>query len=208
MNGILDDLVWQKFIDGDTASFKSIMEKHFRTLFHYGLKIIKNEELVKDTIQELFFTLWRRKENLSKEVNIKAYLLSSLRRSLCRKIHALDKFKKFADYENKQVAFDFEVSVEQRYITSESNRLLAVTLGKYIADLPKRQKEVIYLKFYVNLEREDIAEVMGISVQTVSNIFQMALKNLRENMKKSNSSETYFLTLLPLLTIFSEILLN
>jgi RNA polymerase sigma factor (sigma-70 family) len=45
--------------------------------------------------------------------------------------------------------------------------------------LPKRQKEIIYLKFFENLGREEIADIMQISPQAVSNLLQKALKNLR-----------------------------
>ncbi len=50
-----------------------------------------------------------------------------------------------------------------------------------LENLPKRQREVIYLKFFEGLNRDQIAEVMGINDQSVSNLLQMAIKQLKAN---------------------------
>jgi RNA polymerase sigma factor (sigma-70 family) len=208
MNATQDNSIWQNFVDGDITALNILMEKYFRFLFNYGTKICKNEELVKDTVQELFIKLWNRKEHLSREVNIKAYLITSLRRSLYRKIQSLEKFESFTDYDNELLPFDLEISVEQKFINNEFNKLLAFKLAKYTQLLPKRQKEVLYLKFMQNLSREEIAQVMDISLQTVSNICQMALKNLRDQLQKSNHSKNYFYSITPLLPLLLEFFIN
>lgn len=205
MNSTQNDGVWQNFVDGDISALKFLMETHFKMLFNYGMKIIKDEELVKDTVQELFIKLWNRKEHLCREINIKAYLITSLRRSLYRKIQSLNKFESFTDYDNELLPFDFEISVEQMFINNESNKLIALKLARFVMLLPKRQKEVLYLKFMQNLNRDEIAGVMNISLQTVSNIYQIALKNLRVQLEKSNHSRNYFYNFAPVLPLLLSI---
>jgi DNA-directed RNA polymerase specialized sigma24 family protein len=48
-----------------------------------------------------------------------------------------------------------------------------------VARLSKRQQEVIYLRFYGDIEIEEIAEIMHLNRQSVYNLLHDALKELR-----------------------------
>lgn len=177
--------LWRLFITGDKVAFKNLMEQYFRQLFHYGTKFSDDEELIKDTIQELFIVLWERRENLSADVNPKAYLISSLRRALHRKIQSQNKFVQYSELKDNINYFNFEVSVEDGIIENEFTRDRAKKIAENITALPERQKEVVYLKFFEEMSRDEISETMGISPQTVSNMLQLALKKLRTEMVAS-----------------------
>ncbi len=170
---------WKTFIEGNKTSFGELMKVFYRPLFNYGYKFLKDEELVKDTIQELFIRLWSSRERLSADVNPKAYLFASLRRALYRKIQSQSKPVLLFVNEDDAGAFDLEVSAEQRIISNEANVRIAKTIAANLSRLPTRQKEVVYLKFFHNFNRNDISNAMGISRQTVSNLLQIALKKLR-----------------------------
>ncbi len=170
---------WKTFIEGNKTSFGELMKIFYRPLFNYGNKFLKDEELVKDTIQELFIRIWSSKERLSADVNPKAYLFASLRRALYRKIQAQSKTVLLFDGEDGALFFDFEVSAEQRMIANEENVRIVKIIAANLSRLPTRQKEVVYLKFFQDLNRDDISRAMSISPQTVSNLLQIALKKLR-----------------------------
>lgn len=158
------------------------MELHYKSLFNYGAKYTDNSDLVKDCIQEMFIGLWIRRENLSKNVNPRAYLIASLRRAVCRKIQSEKKFLNKEFDEQDVSSFDFELSIEEKIIGKESDKILAKRIAELISTLPKRQKEIIYLKFFLNLNREEIAGILGNKPQTVSNLLQSAFKTLRLEM--------------------------
>ncbi len=173
-----EKITWHLFIEGNRSSFEELMKVFFRPLFNYGYKFIKDEELVKDAIQELFIRLWNSRERLSANVHPKAYLFASLRRALYRKIKSRSQTVLF-DNEGGADFFDLEVSAEHRMIANETTVRIAKTIAVNLNRLPKRQKEVIYLKFFHDLNRDDISDAMSISPQTVSNLLQLALKKLR-----------------------------
>ena len=171
--------LWNEFIDGNELSFEKLMKLYSRTLLNYGSKFTQDKELIKDTLQELFIYLWNRKEKLSAAVNPKMYLTASFRRMLHRKIQSEKPFLKETKSEEYFSYFHFELSVEENIISNESTSIQAKNIAQKIELLPKRQKEVIYLKFFYGLNRNEIAEVMEISEQTVSNLLQLAFKFLR-----------------------------
>jgi len=47
--------------------------------------------------------------------------------------------------------------------------------------LGARQKEIIYMKYFSGLNNKEIAEVLGVSYQTVRNTLCNALKNIRKD---------------------------
>jgi len=180
---ITSDLhIWQSLLKGDESSLKKLMELHYKSLFNFGSKYSLDAELVKDCIQELFIGLWDRRTRLSTDVNPRAYLMASLRRSLHRKIQSENRFSKYFDNEDASTYFDFELSIEEKIIDNESVYQIAKKISGLVSNLPPRQKEVVYLKFFQNLSRDEIASIMGNNPQTVSNLLQIALKKLRGSL--------------------------
>lgn len=176
-----DDFLWKLMLQGDSASFESLMAEHTQSLFQYGLKYTSDPEFVKDTIQDLFLYIWAHRTTLSSDIAVRPYLMASLRRMM----HRSSSKKSLINNNEEDSTFEFEVefSVEQKYIRQESTMLLVKKIKKNLEELPSRQKEVIYLKFYQNLSREQISEVMEITPQTVSNLLQIAIKQLRKYWK-------------------------
>jgi RNA polymerase sigma factor (sigma-70 family) len=174
----IDNIIWDRFLRGDKIAFEELMKNHFNALFHYGTKFSKDKEFIKDCIQDLFLRLWESRKNLSNNVVVKSYLMASLRRRIHRAtlpIHFSD------DLTESNGMFDMEFSIEEKFIQDESTLLLTQKVKQALETLPKRQKEVIYLKFFQELEREQIAKVMDITPQTVSNLIQMAVKQLKKH---------------------------
>jgi len=179
LQGASDDrMIWQRFLAGDVDAFDKLMSSNFRSLFHYGSKFSKDKEFVKDCIQDLFLILWERRENLSSDIVVKTYMMASLRRLMHRNISSKSRLFDESS-ESREGAFEIEFSVEQEYIENESTLVLTQKVKKMLDELPRRQKEVIYLKFFQELDRNQISEIMEVSPQTVSNLLQIAIKQLR-----------------------------
>jgi RNA polymerase sigma factor (sigma-70 family) len=174
-----DKETWTRFLNGDRFSFKLLLEAYYMQLVQYGSKFSPDKELIKDCIQELFLNLWNRREALSIPANVKAYLFASFRRSLLRKITTASRTSNL-DVSNGDESFNLEITIEERYIISETNLLVTKSLAEAVNSLPVRQKEVVYLKYFHSLDRDHIADAMNISAQTVSNLLQTALKQLRK----------------------------
>ena len=77
-----DEQIWDDFRKGKSYALSHIYYQHVQFLFRCGKKFCKDDELVKDTIQDLFFDLIRTRKNLGKTDNIRFYLMASFRRKL------------------------------------------------------------------------------------------------------------------------------
>ena len=78
--------------------------------------------------------------------------------------------------------FEITYSVDHELILEESNTLKMSLLQKALTELSPRQKESVYLKFTEELEYEQIAEIMEISIESCRNLISKAIKSLKESL--------------------------
>ena len=175
-----DSLLWRQLREGSELALGRLVHRYANALQNYGCKFVPNTDFVKDCVQEVFIEIWNRRQALVQPDSIRAYLLSSVRRRVIRQgfrqqilrrdvPENLDEYAEF-------VAFSPEwVLIEQENVAEKAQRVATL-----LNQLPKRQREVIYLRFYQNLERDEIAQIMGVVPQSVSNLIQSAFKTFRE----------------------------
>lgn len=190
-------------LSGDRDALAKLMHLYFRPLANYGLRFTTDKEVIKDAIQELFIVVWERRFQLALSVNVKSYLFSSFRRLLLRtlkKIHKTSTLRLDSYYVEN---FSIILGVDDKIIQSEQALKLATHFNSLISSLPERQREVVYLKYFESLSREQISLVLEIAPQTVSNILQIALGKLRQGTPAS----IWKVLMIPLLVSFIEIII-
>ena len=174
---------WNAFREGDAQALATLFETHYDGLFGYGLKLTGDAELVKDCIQNLFQKLWRRREGLRAVQVVRAYLFKALRR------HLGDETKLLRQHRHLLPAYtdSFEVtySHEEFLMTEEHDAEQRARLLRAVNQLSRRQREVLYLKFFDGFSYERIAEVMSLNQQSIRNLVFNALQVLRKVLAAS-----------------------
>lgn len=173
--------LWGRFLEGDRHAFAEIYEAHIDHLFHYGMHFCQDKERVKDCLQDLFQDLWLSREHLTTTIqNIRYYLISSLRRRLLR---ALQKDRRWQHRESWD-AFEFEFTSpqENKMILEETAAEQKKLLQQALANLSRRQREAIYLRFYQNLSYNEVAGIMSMQVDSVYNTISKAIGILKKNL--------------------------
>ena len=160
-------ILWNKFLKGDKDALSLIFRIYFDDLFSYGMKISNNEEIVEDSIQDMFFKLWKNRENLGEINNIKYYLTKALRHRIFDNLNWKNRFvsTEFPDEE----LFDFEFSHEDFLINEQLDVEKREKLISTLNQLTKSQKEALYLRYFKNYDIKLIAKLMNINLQSVRN---------------------------------------
>ena len=83
--------------------------------------------------------------------------------------------------ENELSAIPFQYSHEDFLIEKEIDEVRAITIRNVIDQLPSKQKESMYLRYYEKLSVEEISMVQGINYQSVLNNLQRAYEAIRNN---------------------------
>lgn len=175
-----DVLLWQQVQNGSELAFGKLLTRYFNPLQNYGYKFVQNEAFVTDCVQEVFINIWNRRDRISTPDSVRAYLLSCVRKRVIREGYrqrVLNDDESMLENEGSFVEFSPEWSMIEQESLAETTQRIAEALNK----LPKRQREVIYLRFYQNLERDEIAAIMDVNAQSVSNLLQAAFRSFRES---------------------------
>ena len=174
----LDSEIWQRFRRGDEQAFSYIFDTYHLSLFEYGQRFTSDHEIVRDSIQDLFFELACKKEKLSPTDNILFYLLKSVRIRIFNNLRRENRIGyQTEDDQNSEFRLNYSTDADP-----EEKELNLDRLAEAINQLPPRQKETIYLKFYKNLSNTEVAEVMGVHPQSVSNHIQKAIHKLKVSL--------------------------
>lgn len=180
------DPVWQSFKKGSKEAFALIYREHVKGLINYGYKVTADRTLIEDSVQDLFFELWKNRANLSETTSVRFYLFKALRYKIVRNARAAGmSFLRQLDEEAGQVA---EFSHETYLIGLEVQSLQMANLKELIAALPRRQQEAINLRYYHNFSNEEIARIMGVNYQSACKFIYSALKSLKLNLQVSITS--------------------
>src|SRR5690606_10543545 len=78
------DLNWCAFKNGDRNAFAEIYRQQVRDLLNYGYKVTSDRRLIEDSIQDLFFELWKNRAGLSDTTSVRFYLFKALRFKIMR----------------------------------------------------------------------------------------------------------------------------
>jgi RNA polymerase sigma factor (sigma-70 family) len=173
------DREWlQRLQQSDEQALASLMRKYYADLYSYGVRFTPDEALAKDCIQEVFISLWQRRENSSSILSLKYYLLRAVKNKVLKSLHLhdrkIDSMEALGNYD-----FFQEYSIERFLIEKQVSEEKTARLRKTLLQLSQRQHEVIYLKFYHQLDHGQIAELMNISRQSVYNLLHETLQKLR-----------------------------
>jgi RNA polymerase sigma-70 factor (ECF subfamily) len=170
------EIWWQRSLEGDTDAFHMIHRELFQGLFNYSLKLLQDGGLAGDAVQELFIRIWTKRMDIGAVKKIKPYFFTALRRQILNQLRNL-RLRELKIGSLPEPDIDF--SPEEVVVRKEEYRSLQGRIVGLLNALPQRQKEVIYLHYFEDMDYTQIAEVMGIRYQSVLNLTQKALQKLR-----------------------------
>ena len=179
---LIDEVaLWNEFRAGDHAAFSSIYHNYVSLLYNYSTSITADRELIKDCLHDLFVELWKNHRNLGETTSIRYYLMASIKRKLVRHLETQQRH-----FQHQEAYYlenpDFITSHENRLVAFEEEQTFSDTLAESFKYLTKRQREAISLKFFHDMDTDQISSMMRINPQSVYNLIFGALKILKEHI--------------------------
>jgi len=170
--------VVSRLVEGDMQAFDELYWKYQKAVYRNAFKFTQDVALAEDIVQEVFISLWQRRETVNAILSPKYYFLRAIKNKVLKSLH---KNVRKVTSEHLQDEYDFshEFSIERVIIDKQISEEKAERLRKTLSLLSKRQIEIIYLKYYQYLDHGQIAELMNISRQSVYNLLHEAIHKLR-----------------------------
>ncbi len=159
----------------DQGSFEKLFREYFPTLMAFAKKILVEEDDAREVVQQVFITIWEKRQEIDLSVSLKSYLFTSVHN---RSLNMIRDRKKFSGAEVPDVPGKWDVSNVIESMELEEK------IMEVIGTLPEKCREVFELSRFDGLKYNEIADKLDISVKTVENQMSKALKILREKLLK------------------------
>jgi len=171
---------WDEARSGAVKAFGHIHHELYPLLYQYLLKILKDEDVCQDVLQELFIKMWERRERFGPIGNVRVYFFKAARSM------ALNYIKNHKSHDpllDSHQYIDMVFSHEEIMVGIENNNEVNYRLSIALNSLPNRQKEMLFLKYFDDCDYAQIAEVTGIRYQSVVNHVHRAITQLRSELR-------------------------
>lgn len=175
---------------GDDAAFEHVFLQHYESLCRYGSTLLKDADAAEEVVQQIFYRLWEKKEELVIEKSVKVYLFRAVHNASLNVIKHVKVRKQYREVQLKTA--DSFVWEADRSLNGELQKKIVEAMDK----LPP-QCGLIFKKSRLEEKKyAEIADELNISIKTVENQMGKALALMRKSLSD------YLLT-----TIFSLMLL-
>lgn len=176
-------MLWAGTLQGNQNDFAQLHTKLYPKLFTYGYKMLLDEDLTDDLLQDVFIKFWEQKEKIGEIKNVAGYFYRATRSSILNHIrHQKHRSTKLSLH----TFSDAECSAEEVIVSGESEQHIKLMVGAALESLPKKQKEILKLKFFEDMEYVQIAELLDMRYQSVINTVYRATQVLRQHSTLSS----------------------
>lgn len=170
---------------GEVRAFEVLLTRHRRPVFNFLLRFVGDRATAEDLLQEAFLRVIKGAAVYKRQAKFTTWLYT-IARNLCvdqarRRKHrnhvSLD--APFDHREESASLFDVVASAEPAGDHHSANHQLHERMQRAIAALPDDQREVFLMRELLDLPFKQIADVVGVSENTVKSRMRYALEKLR-----------------------------
>lgn len=182
LNQLADDKLVALYSKGDNKAFDELLARYQAKIFNYIFFIVRNQELAEDLFQETFVKaiVTIQQGRYTADGKFGAWL-TRIAHNL-----VIDAFRQERS-ENTISNDESEVDLLNDIDLCDDNIEMQMVNDQTLSDvrrlvdaLPENQREVVYMRYYQDLSFKEIAEIIGVSINTALGRMRYALLNMRK----------------------------
>lgn len=183
-NHIEEKHLLDKLRQDDEQAFEHIFNAYFNILFSYAYDFLERPFLAEDIVEDVFFRLWERREDIDITSSISNYLFRSVKNACLDHVKFVHVRQNYEDRIKKKAQLD--ESFHFHNVTSADplkERELKKAIKKAVRDLPSDYRKVFKMNRHYRMTNKEIAEKLGLSSHTVGKYLNLAIERLRKSLK-------------------------
>jgi len=162
--------------DGTEVTFRELFDDCYENLCGYAFTIVRDFDQAEDIVQSMFVKLWEKRDDLDITGSVRSYLFRSVYNQCMNQL----------EHRAIKTKYDAGVRVEPGRNQQQPDVFpeeLEDNIRKAVDALPPQCRSIFIMSRYEELRYSEIAERLGISMNTIQNQVCKALKLLREALK-------------------------
>lgn len=182
-----DALLVDKYIAGDENSLAILINRHQSKIYGYIYSKVSDRDVTEDIFQETFYKViytLKEKKYYNEEGKFLSWVLRIASNLIIDKFRNDKKMPLNRDTDDLMIfskITDNSLNIEKILIKKQVD----VDLKAIIEKLPHDQKEVIMMRYFLEMSFKEIADFTGVSVNTTLGRMRYALNNLRKVIEKN-----------------------
>lgn len=170
-----------RLIEGEEDAFCELYAAYKNRLIYFAMRFLKSREYAEDIFQDAFTIVWYGRRFINPDASFSAYLYTIVRNRILNQLRDLS----YQDKLREQI-----LSQAVNYTNETRDEIIANDLRQFIScalqQLTPRQREIFEMSREQQMSHREIAEVLGISVNTVQESISISLKTLRAYLEKNS----------------------
>ena len=160
----------------DTGAFDDLFRRYYAPLVGLADAMLRQRAVAEEIVQDVMLALWRRRETLTVEESVRAYLYQSVRNRALNEVRRARVEKKG---EPRAVGPSAVAATAPAELEAQE---MDAALRRAMQAMPAPVRETFEMSRVSGLRYVEIAQVLGISVKTVEARMGKALKTLRDEL--------------------------
>lgn len=170
-----------RLIEGDENAFCELYAAYKNRLIYFAMRFLKSREYAEDIFQDAFAVVWQGRRFINPDASFSAYLYTIVRNRILNQLR---------DLSNQDKLREQILSQAVNYTNETKDEIIANDLRQFISralqQLTPRQREIFQMSRERQMSHREIAEVLGISVNTVQESISISLRTLRTYLEKNS----------------------
>ena len=172
-------------IFANKAEFKAFFLEQYTSLCKYIDLFMRNQELSKELAQDVFLTLWKKRNVLGSDIELKSYLFKM------GKNKALDAIRKKTRDKTMKDGYKVEVENFQSAPDGDAEARVREAILAALEVLKPKTREIFWLHKFEGLTQQEIADHLEIPKRTVEYNVGRALMSLKDELIKDKRFSSY-----------------
>lgn len=168
-----------RLIDGDEDAFCELYASYKNRLIYFAMRFLKSREYAEDVFQDAFTVIWQGRRFINPDTSFSSYLYTIVRNRVLNQLRDLDNQDKLKEQILTQ-AVDYTEDTKHRIMADDLRHLIACAMQQ----LTVRQREVFRMSREKQMSHQEIADALGISINTVQEHISTSLRVLRVYLEK------------------------
>lgn len=180
-----------RLIEGDEDAFCELYATYKNRLIYFAMRFLKSREYAEDIFQDAFTVVWQSRCFINPDASFSSYLYTIMRNRILNQLRNAANEEKLKESILSQ-ALDYTEDTKREVMLNDLKSLISHALQQ----LTPRQREIFEMSREAQLSHKEIADKLGISVNTVQEHISTSLKLIRTYLIKYSGSEYVDLLLL------------
>jgi len=158
------NLILEEITKRNRKVFKVFFNKHYKNLVFYANGYLFDKYASEDIVQEVYIYIWENAEDLKIKSSLKNYLYAMVRNKCLNYLKAI-KITDSYNYLELNISLITEQVLDSA--TDDDKQIVYHQILKIVDSLPEKMQQIVKLKFLHQYKYAEIAEELGVSINTV-----------------------------------------